>query len=116
MEMLVARAKIKPMFVQNRCYAAKGWDKEVRDFCGAHKIYYQGFSLLTANPQILRSAVVATLAKKYQTAAQQIIFRFSQQIGMIPLTGTSNAQHMKADLEVSAFTLLEEELMMIKSL
>src|SRR5262249_16087698 len=34
-----------PAFVQNRCYACSGWDGEVRAFCRARGIVYQGFSL-----------------------------------------------------------------------
>ena len=50
---LCAQAKHKPMVVQNRCYAALGWDKDVRDICRSHGIIYQGFSLLTANREVL---------------------------------------------------------------
>ena len=116
LEMLVASASIKPHFVQNRCYANRGWDAEVRNFCQQHQIHYQGFSLLTANPQILQSHVVIELAEKYQTNPEQIILRFSQQIGMIPLTGTSNEIHMKEDLDIINLTLLDEEINLIKSL
>ena len=35
-----------PAFVQNRCYAHLGWDRDVRLFCREHNIVYQGFSLL----------------------------------------------------------------------
>jgi diketogulonate reductase-like aldo/keto reductase len=48
--LLCSRAKVKPMVVQNRCYASMGWDREVREICRTHNIIYQGFSLLTANP------------------------------------------------------------------
>jgi diketogulonate reductase-like aldo/keto reductase len=116
MEILVARASIKPMFVQNRCYANRGWDKDVREFCAKNKIHYQGFSLLTANPQIVQSRVIADLAAKYKVDEEQIIFRFSQQIGIIPLTGTSDEAHMKADLKISEFTLLDEEMRSIEGL
>ena len=50
---LCEQAKHKPMVVQNRCYAALGWDREVREICRAHGIIYQGFSLLTANGAVL---------------------------------------------------------------
>ena len=43
-----------PAFVQNRCYARLGWDRVVRQFCRAHNIVYQGFSLLTANQEVLQ--------------------------------------------------------------
>ena len=116
MEMLVEGASIKPMFVQNRCYADRGWDKEVRNFCQEQNIHYQGFSLLTANPHIVRNPVVASLAKKYQLGPEQIIFRFCHQIGMIPLTGTSDEIHMKADLNIFNFKLADEEIELIKTL
>ncbi len=115
LEMLVAGSSIKPMFVQNRCYANKGWDKEVRNFCQEHRIHYQGFSLLTANPQIVQNPEITEIAKKYQVNSEQIIFRFSQQIGIIPLTGTSNEYNMKADLNIFNFDLLSEEIELIKN-
>ena len=50
---LCRRAEVKPMVVQNRCFAVLGWDYRVREICRAHGIVYQGFSLLTANRQFL---------------------------------------------------------------
>jgi diketogulonate reductase-like aldo/keto reductase len=116
LEMLVESAAIKPMLVQNRCYASKGWDQEVRNFCQKHNIFYQGFSLLTANPQIVQNSAITTIAKKYQVESEQIIFRFCYQIGIIPLTGTSNEEHMKNDLKIFDFELLNQEMESIKAL
>lgn len=115
MEMLVEGSSIKPMFVQNRCYANRGWDKDVRDFCQEQNIHYQGFSLLTANPQIVQNPTVAKIAQKYQVNSEQIIFRFCHQIGIIPLTGTSDEAHMKADLNIFNFELASEEVELIKT-
>ena len=98
-------AKIKPAFVQNRCYASRSWDKEVRNFCADNKIVYQGFSLLTANSDVLTHPELIRIARKYQQQPSQFIFRFALSIGMLPLTGTSSAVHMRADLE--AVELLE---------
>jgi diketogulonate reductase-like aldo/keto reductase len=44
-----------PTFVQNRCFAHLGWDREVRAFCKKREIAYQGFSLLTANREVLEN-------------------------------------------------------------
>ncbi len=114
--LLCERAKHKPMVVQNRCYAAFGWDREVRQMCRTHGIIYQGFSLLTANSGIFAEQGLRDLAIKYQTGLAQIVFRFSQQIGMLPLTGTTNAQHMKDDLACGQFTLTPDELEMIETI
>lgn len=113
---LCAKAKHKPMMVQNRCYAAFGWDKEVREICQTNNIIYQGFSLLTANREVFAEPAIRTMASKYQTGLAQIVFRFSQQVGMLPLTGTTNPQHMKDDLQSDQFTLLPEEIKQIETI
>jgi diketogulonate reductase-like aldo/keto reductase len=104
------------MVVQNRCYAALGWDREVREVCRAHKIVYQGFSLLTANREVFTEPDVRTMASKYGTGLAQIVFRFAMQIGMLPLTGTTSPQHMKEDLLSDQFTLTPEELQRIETI
>jgi diketogulonate reductase-like aldo/keto reductase len=87
-----------PAFVQNRCYARLGWDRGVRQFCREHKIVYQGFSLLTANQEVLHHPLIANLAEQKNATPAQIVFSFAQAVGMLPLTGTSNGEHMKQDL------------------
>ena len=106
---LCEQAEIKPMVVQNRCYAVLGWDQEVREICQANQIIYQGFSLLTANMDVLREPEILEMAKRLETGPQQVIFRFAMQIGMLPLTGTTSEQHMKDDLQVEGFELTPEE-------
>ena len=113
---LVQRARIKPHFVQNRCYASRGWDRSVREYCLDQGISYQGFSLLTANTPILEWPVLQSMAKRFNVTPSQVVFRFAQQIGMVPLTGTTNEKHMAEDLRVSDFELNAEELKIIESL
>ncbi len=109
LSLLCEKAAIKPMVVQNRCYADLGWDKEVREICHAHGIIYQGFSLLTANQQIWGDPEIRAMATRLGTGPQQVIFRFAMQIGILPLTGTTSAQHMKEDLQVEHLELTFEE-------
>jgi diketogulonate reductase-like aldo/keto reductase len=108
-------AEIAPAFVQNRCYASRGWDREVRDVCAANGIVYQGFSLLTANRDVLADPAIRTLASRYRKTPAQLVFRFAQQVGMLPLTGTRDPQHMREDLAIGDFTLAADELAMIAS-
>jgi diketogulonate reductase-like aldo/keto reductase len=114
-QMATAHSEV-PAFVQNRCYARLGWDREVRRFCREHKIIYQGFSLLTANAEVLRDPLVAGLAARANATPAQIVFAFAQAVGMLPLTGTSNAEHMKQDLSSSALTLSPETVNAIETL
>jgi diketogulonate reductase-like aldo/keto reductase len=94
-----------PAFVQNRCFARLGWDSDVRLFCRDRKIIYQGFSLLTANPEVLRHPLVVGLAAHGKVTPAHVVFRFARTVGILPLTGTSDAQHMKQDLASRDLTL-----------
>lgn len=87
-----------PTFVQNRCFAHLGWDRAVRSFCGERNIIYQGFSLLTANPEVLHHPRLIALSRQLNATPAQVIFSFARGIGILPLTGTSSADHMKQDL------------------
>lgn len=109
LEELCSQARVPPRFVQNRCYAAQGWDRPVREYCAARGIIYQGFSLLTANRQVLASPLIAQIARHHSRTPAQTIFRFALQIGILPLTGTSSSQHMREDLAVLSFELAAGE-------
>lgn len=116
MEMLVSRSAIKSMMVQNRCFANQSWDKGVRDFCRQHNIHYQGFSLLTANAQVFHNAKVHEMARRFSVTPAQIIFRFAHQIGMIPLTGTTDEEHMKLDLAIFGFELPADDMSFMENM
>ncbi len=105
-----------PAFVQNRCFARLGWDRDVRVFCRDRKIVYQGFSLLTANVNLLRHPLIAGIAQRQGATPAQVVFRFAQAVGMLPLTGTTDAEHMRQDLACRALTLTPEEVQAIESL
>ncbi len=109
LNLLCSKARHKPMVVQNRCYAALGWDREVREICQREGMIYQGFSLLTANREVFVDPEVRAMAAKYGTGMAQVVFRFAMQVGMLPLTGTTDAQHMREDLEVERFRLTDDE-------
>jgi diketogulonate reductase-like aldo/keto reductase len=45
-----------------------------------------------------------------------VVFTFALAVGMLPLTGTSDRDHMKQDLAARALTLSAEEVRTIESL
>jgi diketogulonate reductase-like aldo/keto reductase len=116
LEQLAASGAEAPAFVQNRCYARMGWDRGVRTFCQGRKIAYQGFSLLTANPEVLGYPGLIGLARKLKATPEQVVFRFSQRIGMIPLTGTTDRRHMEEDLASRSLELGDADVRAIESL
>jgi diketogulonate reductase-like aldo/keto reductase len=94
-----------PAFVQNRCYARSGWDREVRAVCRDRGIVYQPFSLLTANARELASPTARSIAARLRLTVPQLIFAFASSSGMLPLTGTSSVEHMRQDLASMAIEL-----------
>jgi len=116
LEQMIESHTEAPAFVQNRCYAHLGWDREVRLFCREKKITYQGFSLLTANAEVLHHPLVGRIAEHLQATAEQVVFSFSRMVGMLPLTGTSDPEHMQQDLASSKITLSPEMVRAIESL
>jgi diketogulonate reductase-like aldo/keto reductase len=116
MEQMTAAGLELPAFVQNRCYARLGWDRDVRQFCRDRKIIYQGFSLLTANVEVLRHPFITGLAARAKTAPAQIVFAFARSVGMLPLTGTTGPEHMVQDLASRELKLAEDEVAQIESL
>ena len=116
LEQMVDAHSEAPAFVQNRCYARLGWDREVRLFCNERKIIYQGFSLLTANMEVVRHPVVAGIAARAGATPAQIVFAFARAVGMLPLTGTSDAEHMKQDLASGSIALADDAVWAIEGL
>ena len=141
---LTQKANIKPSFVQNRCFAVNRWDYAIRNFCQQHGIQYQGFSLLTANKQYLGGEVVElkqrnipklgfsdegydantdnldsrmqAIVSETGKTIQQVIFKFAQQVGMIPITGTRSDLHMQSNLEIDDFMLSRLQLETIENI
>ena len=116
LEQLLASGAEAPAFVQNRCFARLGWDRGVRALCAKRKVVYQGFSLLTANPEVLRHPLVAGIAARNQATPAQVVFRFAQAVGMLPLTGTTDADHMREDLASRTLTLSADDARAIEDL
>jgi len=113
---LLEKARIKPAAVQNRCFANRGWDRAVRSICSDFGIMYQGFSLLTANPNVVRHPDVVTIARRLGVQSEQVIFRFAMQSGMTPLTGTTSERHMREDLRAFEIELRPDEVNFIESI
>jgi diketogulonate reductase-like aldo/keto reductase len=110
LQTLCSEARVRPRFVQNRCFAAQGWDRRIREFCRANEIVYQGFSLLTANRQALAAPTLTQIAERHGRTIPQVVFRFALAVGMMPLTGTTSAEHMQQDLDIFEFDLDPEEI------
>lgn len=113
---LCANVTLAPVVVQNRFYAATGYDFAIRDFCRRHDMVYQSFWTLTANAHLLTSKTFAALVQRYRRSPAQILFRYLTQCGVVPLTGTTSSTHMREDLAIFEFTLHDEDCQAITQL
>ena len=116
LQTLLTKTRVTPSYVQNRCYATQAWGRDIRAFCRNHGMVYQAFSLLTANARILSHPTLVEIASRHHRNSSQIVLRFAIDAGMIPLTGTSQSEHMRMDLDVFNFSLNTEEVKMIERL
>lgn len=107
---------MKPTFLQNRFYPETGHDVEIRQFCDEHSIRYQSFWTLTGNRHVFKSPLIARIAEKYNKTSEQIFYRFVQHLGIIPLSGTTSAEHMMDDLDLDNFELTSGEILSIKTI
>ncbi|XPV70412.1 MAG: aldo/keto reductase family protein [Halarcobacter sp.] len=116
LEYLYKNVDTKPSIVQNRFYAQSSYDKEIRAWCKDKGIIYESFWSLTANPHILSNKFVNYLASKYDKSVAVVFYKFLNQIGVVPLNGTTSKTHMNEDLLLDSFELSIKEIEEISSL
>lgn len=109
-------AKIKPKVLQNRFYKDSNYDKKLRVFCKDNNITYQSFWSLSANPNILTSEEVLSIAKKYNKTSPQVFYKFLNQINITPLNGTKSKIHMQEDLDIVNFKIEDKDINSILNL
>jgi diketogulonate reductase-like aldo/keto reductase len=84
--------------VQNRWYERNGWDREVVKWCHANSAQYQSFWTLTGSPSLLSHSATTAFAKENKCTPPQAVYRFTQSLGITPLSGTTDETHMREDL------------------
>ncbi|KZF20539.1 putative aldo-keto reductase [Xylona heveae TC161] len=100
LEALYEEAKVKPAVVQNRFYLDTDFDIPLRAYCRKKGIIYQSFWTLTANPRLLRSVPVATIAEN--VGIEKEVALYCLVLGLdntVILNGTKDRQRMASDWE-----------------
>ncbi|KIY53293.1 Aldo/keto reductase [Fistulina hepatica ATCC 64428] len=87
--------------VQNRWFEGNGWDQEVYQYCMKYNVPYQSFWTLTGSPSLLAHPSVVTLANSLGCSREQAVYRYAQSIGITPLCGTQNEEHMHQDVRIA---------------
>ncbi|PYH48487.1 putative aldo-keto reductase (AKR) [Aspergillus saccharolyticus JOP 1030-1] len=96
---LFTHAQVKPSVVQNRFYADTQYDVALRAFCREQHIIYQSFWTLTANPDLIRSNAVQSLAQQAELSPAAALYCLVLGLGYTTiLDGTTNPARMEEDL------------------
>ncbi|KAK1827585.1 NADP-dependent oxidoreductase domain-containing protein [Podospora conica] len=98
---LLTASPIPPAIVQNRVRTLpRERDVDVRRFCRASGIRYQGFWTLTANDEWKTAPAVTEVARRAGVASAVVWYALLGEVaGVTVLNGTSRENRMKADLE-----------------
>ena len=73
------------------------------------RFIYQAFSLLSGNRQVLLQPCVTEIADRHDKSVSQVSYRLALELGMLPLTGTTDGTHMRHNLDIFDFTLSRDE-------
>jgi diketogulonate reductase-like aldo/keto reductase len=99
LEQMAAAHAETPAFVQNRCFARLAWDRAGAPLLSRAKNYLSGiFAAHRESGSRAPSSGCQARRPHANATPAQVVFRFAQAIGMLPLTGTSSSDHMKQDL------------------
>lgn len=90
------------------------FDPELIKFCQDHSIGVQAWSPL-GRGRLSEDKELKILGQKYGKTAAQIALKWIVQHQCLPLPGSQNADHMRENLNISDFTLSEEDMALIDS-
>ena len=114
LQTLFEHCKYKPMINECECHPLFTQNK-LREFCIENNIQFLAYTSTARHDERLNNTCIVDIAKKYNKTLSQIILKWHQSIGNIPIVNTFNNKHLKEDLSLDGFNLTEEEITRISS-
>ena len=115
---LLQFAEIKPQVMQVECHPFYPQTK-LRKITGRENIRLMAWYPLGGRGQtadLLNSSVIKDLSEKYHKSSAQIVLRWHVQMSNVVIPGSSNPEHIKANLDIFDFSLTDEDMKSIASL
>lgn len=103
---MVNEVECHPLFTQN----------ELRDYCNQNSIQILAYTSTARGDERLKKTCLVPIAKKYGKTITQIILRWHQQIGNIPIVNSTNRNHMLDNINIKDLNLTEDEIEQITSI
>lgn len=104
---LLENCRVKPMVNQIPVWIGNT-DRELIKYCQNEGIIVQAYSPI-AHGRALKSSFIKGYADKYGVSISQFCLKYTLQLGLVTLPKTTNADHMKENLELN-FKISEEDM------
>ena len=114
LEELKKVAEVMPMVDQFECHPLFT-QNDLRQYCKDNDIQIMAYTSTARMDERLRKTVIVPISQKYNKSISQIILRWHQQIGNIPIFNSYNLDHIKQNLNIYDFQLSDNELDSITS-
>ena len=109
LEELKKHASIMPMVNQIECHPLFTQEK-LREYCKNNNIKVMAYTATGRMDDRLKKTVLVPISKKYNKSITQIILKWHQQIGNIPIFNTTNKKHILENISINDFELTEDEI------
>ena len=107
---LLDECEIKPHVIQMEAHPYYRDEETIAALAPCGCCVMAWYPLGHGDHALLEEPVVKELAEKYGKSAAQIILRWHTQVGNIVIPGSTNPEHIKANLDIFDFELTDEEM------
>ena len=113
---LLEECEIKPHVIQMEAHPYYRYEETISALapCGCRVMAC--YPLGHGDHALLEEPIVKELAEKYEKSTAQVILRWHTQVGNIVIPGSTNPEHIKANLDIFGFELTDEEMKKMEGL
>ena len=109
LEKLKKEIEIMPMVNQFECHPLFT-QEDLRNYCKAHYIQTMAYTATARMDERLKKTALVQIGKKYNKTIAQVILKWHQQIGNIPVVNSYNPAHIIENIDINDFYLTQEEI------
>lgn len=114
-EELKKHAEIMPMVNEIECHPLFT-QNEIREYCKENDIQVMAYTSTARMDRRFSNTCLKDIANKYMKNEAQVILKWHQQIGNIPIVNSSNKDHMLANIQINDFILSDEDIIKINNM
>lgn len=105
---LAQYAEITPMINQIECHPLFT-QCDLRDYCNEHNIRVMAYTSTARMDLRMKNTCLVPISNKYNKTVAQVILKWHQQIGNIPIVNSTNFRHMADNININNFELTQSE-------